>query len=55
MSDYEWTCPGCKRTFHEMLDNMRDWSGTFEIPGDNDGTKEVDLLCDDCHREFVRE
>lgn len=54
MSDYEWTCPGCQRTFHRMFDNIRDWSGAFQIPDDT-GTKTVNTLCDDCHREFIRE
>lgn len=52
MSEIE--CPRCTETFHKMFDDERFRSGRFteELP---DGTIEVyTQLCEDCHREVVR-
>lgn len=45
------TCPRCRFTDH--FGDTRFWSGNY-VEVTDDGEREYELLCDDCHRDVVR-
>lgn len=49
----EVTCPRCQQTF-DALDDMRFRSGEFVEHFVGGGRAIYDTLCEDCHREVVR-
>ncbi|WP_165874968.1 hypothetical protein [Natrarchaeobius oligotrophus] len=50
----ETTCGYCGKVYNPYIRD-RFWSGTFVVPDDDGGTKTVDTLCNEHHRQFVRE
>lgn len=49
----ETTCPRCQQTFDE-LDDMRFRAGEFVEHFVGGGRAIYDTLCEDCHREVVK-
>jgi hypothetical protein len=47
------TCDRCEAEYNPYVGD-RFWSGTYTITVDGE-SQTVETLCDDCHREVVRE
>lgn len=47
-------CDRCGKVYNEYLGD-RFWSGDFEWEAPDGAVERGDTLCDDCHRDVVRE